>query len=92
MAGWRAIGTAVGIARKAVEGAKVIVTGRNQAKLDTAIENIRASGESKVRGVLADPSRNEGSGGRGRSAQPQGRMGFTGPRRPERVETLAESR
>ncbi len=36
------------------EGAKVIVTGRTQAKLDAAVEDIRASGGAQVSGVLAD--------------------------------------
>ena len=38
----------------AVEGAQVIVSGRNQAKLDQAVASIRASGGNDVRGVLAD--------------------------------------
>jgi NAD(P)-dependent dehydrogenase (short-subunit alcohol dehydrogenase family) len=37
----------------AVEGASVIVTGRNQAKLDAAVASIRASGGA-VKAVLAD--------------------------------------
>ena len=32
----------------------MIVTGRNQAKLDRAVETIRASGGANVRGILAD--------------------------------------
>jgi NAD(P)-dependent dehydrogenase (short-subunit alcohol dehydrogenase family) len=38
----------------AVEGASVIVTGRNQAKLDAAVASIRASGGAAVKAVLAD--------------------------------------
>ena len=50
-------GIGLEIARKlAVEGAKVIVTGRNQAKLDRAVETIRALGGANVRGILADAS------------------------------------
>jgi NAD(P)-dependent dehydrogenase (short-subunit alcohol dehydrogenase family) len=44
----------------AVEGAKVIVTGRNQAKLDEAVAGIRASGGANVSGVLADATTAEG--------------------------------
>jgi len=43
------------------EGATVIVTGRTQAKLDQAIADIRASGGSKVSGVLADVATAEGT-------------------------------
>ena len=50
-------GIGLEIARKlAVEGAKVIVTGRNQAKLDQAVDSIRVSGGARVSGVLADAS------------------------------------
>lgn len=45
----------------AVEGAKVFVTGRNQAKLDEAVADIRASGGAKVEGVLADAGTAEGA-------------------------------
>jgi len=55
-------GIGLEIARRlAIEGAVVIVTGRNQVKLDQAVESIRASGGAKVRGVLADPSTEEGA-------------------------------
>ena len=38
-------GIGLEIARKlAVEGAKVIITGRNKAKLDQAVDSIRTSG------------------------------------------------
>jgi NAD(P)-dependent dehydrogenase (short-subunit alcohol dehydrogenase family) len=45
----------------AVEGAKVFVTGRNQAKLDEAVADIRASGGADVSGVLVDASTAEGA-------------------------------
>jgi len=50
------------IARKlAVEGAKVIIAGRTQAKLDEAVENIRNTGGGQINGILADPSTTEGA-------------------------------
>ena len=55
-------GIGLAIARKlAVEGAKVVVTGRTQAKLDRAVESIRAAGGAHVNGVLADPATTEGA-------------------------------
>ena len=45
----------------ALEGAGTIVTGRNQAKLDQAVEDIRKSGGGQVHGVLADPATAEGA-------------------------------
>jgi NAD(P)-dependent dehydrogenase (short-subunit alcohol dehydrogenase family) len=50
----------------ALEGAHVIVTGRNQAKLDAAIADIKASGGEKVTGInvtgiLADAATAEGA-------------------------------
>jgi len=45
----------------AVEGAKVFVTGRSQAKLDEAVADIRASGGAKVEGVLADAATADGA-------------------------------
>ena len=55
-------GIGLEIARKlAVEGAKVIITGRNKAKLEQAVDSIRASGGADVRGVLADASTEEGA-------------------------------
>ncbi|MET1026763.1 MAG: SDR family oxidoreductase [Dongiaceae bacterium] len=55
-------GIGLEIARRlAVEGAKVIVSGRNQAKLDQAIESIRASGGANVRGALGDPTTADGA-------------------------------
>ena len=48
-------GIGLEIARKlAVEGAKVIICGRNQAKLKQAVDDIRASGGAGVSGVLAN--------------------------------------
>ncbi len=40
----------------AVEGARVIIAGRTQAKLDEAVESIRIAGGAHVNGVLADPA------------------------------------
>jgi NAD(P)-dependent dehydrogenase (short-subunit alcohol dehydrogenase family) len=55
-------GIGLEIARKlAVEGAQVIIAGRNQTKLDQALESIRASGGAQVRGILADLSTAEGA-------------------------------
>jgi NAD(P)-dependent dehydrogenase (short-subunit alcohol dehydrogenase family) len=55
-------GIGLEIARKlAVEGASVIITGRNQEKLDQALASIRSSGGANVRGVLADPATAEGA-------------------------------
>src|SRR5882724_9012007 len=49
-------GIGLEIARRlAVEGAKVIITGRNQAKLDEAVDRIRASGGAGAM-VRAAPS------------------------------------
>ncbi|HLZ65860.1 MAG TPA: SDR family oxidoreductase [Aliidongia sp.] len=49
-------GIGLEIARKlAAEGAKVIIAGRDRAKLDRAVESIRSSGGAKVEAVLADP-------------------------------------
>jgi NAD(P)-dependent dehydrogenase (short-subunit alcohol dehydrogenase family) len=45
----------------AVEGAKVIVTGRSQTKLSQAVDSIRRSGGVDVRGILADPATAEGA-------------------------------
>jgi len=55
-------GIGLEIARKlAVEGAKVIITGRNKAKLDQAVDSIRTSGGARVSGVLADAATEEGA-------------------------------
>ena len=55
-------GIGLEIARKlAIEGATVIVAGRNQTKLDDAVANIRASGGTKISGVLADVATAEGA-------------------------------
>ena len=54
-------GIGLAIARKlAVEGAKVIIAGRTQAKLAHAVESIRIAGGAHVNGVLADPATTEG--------------------------------
>ncbi|MFJ1269256.1 SDR family NAD(P)-dependent oxidoreductase [Legionella lytica] len=44
----------------AIEGAKVVITGRNQSKLDEAVASIKASGGQKVDGILADAISAEG--------------------------------
>src|ERR1700688_2238514 len=55
-------GIGLEIARKlAVEGVKVTVTGRSKAKLDQAVDSIRASGAARVGGVLADASTEDGA-------------------------------
>ncbi|HEX3349797.1 MAG TPA: SDR family oxidoreductase [Acetobacteraceae bacterium] len=55
-------GIGLEIARKlAVEGAMVVITGRNKAKLDEAVDSVRASGGARVSGVLADASTEEGA-------------------------------
>src|SRR5438445_3593830 len=55
-------GIGLAIARKlAVEGAKVVVTGRTQAKIDRAVESIRAAGGPHVDGVVADAATTEGA-------------------------------
>ena len=55
-------GIGLEIARKlAVEGARVIITGRNKAKLDQAVDSIRASGGARASGVLADAATGEGA-------------------------------
>ncbi|MBY5795305.1 SDR family NAD(P)-dependent oxidoreductase [Rhizobium leguminosarum bv. viciae] len=46
----------------ATEGARVIITGRDGAKLDKAIAVVEASGGSNVTGVLADAATVEGAG------------------------------
>jgi NAD(P)-dependent dehydrogenase (short-subunit alcohol dehydrogenase family) len=56
-------GIGLAIARRlAVEGAKVIIAGRTQAKLDEAAESIRVAGGAHVNGVLADPATADGAG------------------------------
>src|ERR1700680_1790161 len=55
-------GIGLAIARKlAAEGAKVIIAGRTQARLDEAVEDIRIAGGAHVDGVLADPATTEGA-------------------------------
>jgi NAD(P)-dependent dehydrogenase (short-subunit alcohol dehydrogenase family) len=45
----------------AVEGAKVILTGRSQQKLDEAVASIKASGGGQVTGIVADAATEEGA-------------------------------
>lgn len=45
----------------ALEGAKIIITGRDRAKLDAAIASVEASGGKAVSGVLADAASAEGA-------------------------------
>jgi NAD(P)-dependent dehydrogenase (short-subunit alcohol dehydrogenase family) len=55
-------GIGLAIARKlAVEGAKLIIAGRSQAKLDEAVESVRIAGGADVIGVLADLATAEGA-------------------------------
>ncbi len=55
-------GIGLEIARKlAVEGAVVVIAGRNQKKLDEAIAEIRKSGGMSVTGILADAGTAEGA-------------------------------
>jgi NAD(P)-dependent dehydrogenase (short-subunit alcohol dehydrogenase family) len=55
-------GIGLAIARKlAIEGAKVIISGRTQARLDQAIESIRAAGGVHVKAVLADAATTQGA-------------------------------
>ena len=55
-------GIGLEIGRKlAIEGAKVIISGRGQAKIDQAVDSIRASGGAQVSGVLADAATEEGA-------------------------------
>jgi NAD(P)-dependent dehydrogenase (short-subunit alcohol dehydrogenase family) len=55
-------GIGLAIARRlALEGARVIITGRTQAKLDQAVSSIRIGGGGQVNGVLADPATTEGA-------------------------------
>src|SRR5260370_2453422 len=45
----------------AAEGGDVIITGREQTKLDQAIDALRRSGSGTVRGVVADAAKAEGA-------------------------------
>ena len=61
-------GIGLEIARKlAVEGATVVITGRNKAKLDQAVDSIRASGGAGISGVLADAATEDGAATLGRA-------------------------
>ncbi|PDT12144.1 oxidoreductase [Rhizobium sp. J15] len=50
------------------EGAHVLITGRDQGKLDAAIADIKASGGADVRGILADAGSGEGAADIARAA------------------------
>jgi NAD(P)-dependent dehydrogenase (short-subunit alcohol dehydrogenase family) len=55
-------GIGLEIARKlAAEGARVIVTGRDRAKLDNAIASLRASGSKDISGIAADAGTEAGA-------------------------------
>jgi NAD(P)-dependent dehydrogenase (short-subunit alcohol dehydrogenase family) len=55
-------GIGLEIARKlAVEGASVVVSGRNQQKLEQAVASIRQSGGLNVEAILADITQREGA-------------------------------
>jgi NAD(P)-dependent dehydrogenase (short-subunit alcohol dehydrogenase family) len=55
-------GIGLEIARKlAAEGAEVVITGRDRAKLDAAIAGIRASGGKNVSGIAADAGTEAGA-------------------------------
>jgi NAD(P)-dependent dehydrogenase (short-subunit alcohol dehydrogenase family) len=45
----------------ASEGARVVITGRDRAKLDSAIAVVKASGGSDIMGILADAASAEGA-------------------------------
>lgn len=45
----------------ATEGARVVITGRDSAKLESAIATIKASGGSKVQAILADAASADGA-------------------------------
>lgn len=44
-----------------VEGADVVITGRDQQKLDAAVNSVKSSGGKKVRGILTDMTTAEGT-------------------------------
>ena len=55
-------GIGLEIARRlATEGAKVVVSGRGQKKVDAAVESVRASGAKEVTGIVADAGTAEGA-------------------------------
>lgn len=45
----------------AIEGANVVISGRDDARLDSAVADIRASGGRAIRGVMADAATAEGA-------------------------------
>ena len=64
-------GIGLEIARKlAAEGARVVITGRDRAKLDAAIANLRTSGAKDVSGIAADAATEAGAAAI-QKAQPQ---------------------
>lgn len=44
-----------------IEGAEVTIPGRTQERIDAAIKNIRQSGGTSVKGVVADPATEDGA-------------------------------
>ncbi len=55
-------GIGLEIARKlAAEGARVVITGRDRAKLDAALANLRTSGAKDVSGIAADAATEAGA-------------------------------
>jgi NAD(P)-dependent dehydrogenase (short-subunit alcohol dehydrogenase family) len=55
-------GIGLAVARAlAVEGANTLITGRDQARLDDAVADLRTSGDVQVGGVLADAATAEGA-------------------------------
>jgi NAD(P)-dependent dehydrogenase (short-subunit alcohol dehydrogenase family) len=45
----------------ATEGARVVITGRDRTKLDSAVDAIMASGGSEISGILADATSADGA-------------------------------
>lgn len=55
-------GIGLEIARSlAIEGARVVITGRDRVKLDSAIAAVKTSGGSEITGILADAASAEGA-------------------------------
>lgn len=55
-------GIGLEIARKlAAEGARVVITGRDRAKLDAAVANLRTSGAKDISGIAADAATSAGA-------------------------------
>ncbi len=51
----------LGSGNSAGEGARVVITGRDRKKLDSAIADIKASADSDIIGVVADAASAEGA-------------------------------